>query len=1104
MSKFRTSILIVGMLVIIVAAALLTVFALCITGAVVTDKIELVYSVFDAEKVYDGTPLVADGYELVSGELLKGHYAVVGFEGSRTDAGTSKSSISVKICDKNGYDVTSEYKIGINRGNLKVLPREIEVVLKDEEVTYNGTKVSFEDYTVTDGELVAGHKIAGSQNAQLITVNDTLPADLKPIVYDLVGNDVTKNYSVHFTMGTIRVVPRTVKVKPVSVTKVYDGKQVSLGEVEIYEGSLAESQYFKNIEINHGRTEVGASVCDVVTRITRIGIFQLIGSKEVEVTENYDLDYLSETGEVRIDKRPLTVTAKSRTWTYDGTQHDLTGDHTPLSYEGLAPGELLLGVDYSGDITNVGEVTNYISRIRLSDNASEENYEILYVNGTLTVTKLKITITTPTVIREYDGTPLKGNDGGLPTSRGLLSDHTIVPDTDEMPELTDCGTISNQFTCKIVNLEGATETEFTENYDIDYVYGNLTVTKRTAQVMTPTISEPFDGEAHYGFETEDDIETDNFLTGHEIVVPQGVNRPSRVDVGISYNSFKVAVRDSEGKDVTQNYDIDYSYGNIEITRLIVTISTGEATKEYDGKELEIGEENTKFGELPEGLKAVLVSGQSYPKITDVSKQRNEVLYKLTKDDADVAESNYRIDYAYGWLEITPCAVRIRLKNVTETYSGNELDISIDSALENITLPTGLKVEDFKLVTSEDTIKDAGTYSYTVELKKKNPNYDVNVTDGSITVNKLKITVKLPEWKAGVDQEFTYDGTSKLPIVQAAISNEYLIANVLGYNDFAILPVSGDFVNASSNIYRYTAQIITEQVKNIDITCTGGTLKILKCRVEVTLAPYTKTYTGEEFTPDFEGVTINTANGLVTANPEQYFELRTSGTIRDAGDYTYEIRFIYGEYQNNFNLVVENENGVGTYTVNKIVAHLTSFAGAPQKTYDGKVYTLEKGDFIVTATTSLKYDFTLNDVSTDSADVDNYRIRVNKEKVFFFVNGENVTRNFDLKEEYEVQVKINPRAITYILDNYICAAGSAPRYLTEAIKSCLKVSGSTPLLNGYSISFDDNVINYNSYTLAMSVENFDEISILNEHGKDVRHNFFITNEDRLTASVIEQQ
>ena len=57
MSKIRKSILIIGILVIVVAASLATALALLATGSIKTDPIELEFVLKEKEKVYDGTPL---------------------------------------------------------------------------------------------------------------------------------------------------------------------------------------------------------------------------------------------------------------------------------------------------------------------------------------------------------------------------------------------------------------------------------------------------------------------------------------------------------------------------------------------------------------------------------------------------------------------------------------------------------------------------------------------------------------------------------------------------------------------------------------------------------------------------------------------------------------------------------------------------------------------------------------------------------------------------------------------------------------------------------------------------------------------------------------
>ena len=128
MGKFKSSVLIIGIFIIIIAASLLTVLLLYLTGGIAAAPIELVYKVENAEKTYDGTPLSAKDYALVSGELLKGHTAVAEFMGERTEAGTARCGLSVKVYDKNNFDVTNKYSVKTEEGILTVFPEQITVV----------------------------------------------------------------------------------------------------------------------------------------------------------------------------------------------------------------------------------------------------------------------------------------------------------------------------------------------------------------------------------------------------------------------------------------------------------------------------------------------------------------------------------------------------------------------------------------------------------------------------------------------------------------------------------------------------------------------------------------------------------------------------------------------------------------------------------------------------------------------------------------------------------------------------------------------------------------------------------------------------------------
>jgi hypothetical protein len=79
----------------------------------------------DATKVYDGSALTCESYELLEGMLAEGHViAKCEFSGMQTEIGRSENLIlSVTIRDAEGKDVTSNYAIELQAGKLVVTMR---------------------------------------------------------------------------------------------------------------------------------------------------------------------------------------------------------------------------------------------------------------------------------------------------------------------------------------------------------------------------------------------------------------------------------------------------------------------------------------------------------------------------------------------------------------------------------------------------------------------------------------------------------------------------------------------------------------------------------------------------------------------------------------------------------------------------------------------------------------------------------------------------------------------------------------------------------------------------------------------------------------------
>ena len=1133
MSKFRTSILILSLLVIVVAASLLTVFGLYLTGAVVTERIELTLKVADAKKEYDGTPLVADAYEIVAGELQEGHYAVVEYLGSQTDATEDgkegESSLAVKICNKKGHDVTDEYAINVESGRLEVTKRKIFVSLEDQSVIYNGTQVTFEDYKV-DGELVEGHRVVGSRDGKLINIWDEIP-DLKPLVVDAAGKDVTKNYEIgdNFAEVNIKVVPRPIKVKPKNWTKTYDGIEITkieLEQLDILSGSLVDGQYFKNIEINNGG-ERPRDVCDITTRVTEIHIYQREGSGEVDVTENYDINY-DETGIVRIDPRALTITAKSASWEYDGLEHMISEeDAEPLSCVGLAPGEMLESVKYSVTIKNAGSVDNTIALedIRLIDseeqNASRDNYKIEVIAGKLTVTRREITIITPTIMEEYSGEEIKGvSEKFQPSGIHLLDGdikHILTFDIEKVPTRALYGSTPNQFECRIVDAADPDD-DVTANYHITYNYGEIRISKRTARVTTGSPNRPYNGEPLYGYVEGDAIDTDNLIEGHYVQPRAGVELPNSTDVAKIPNNYKVTVFDRDGNDVSDNYEIQYTYGTLEVTPYKLTVKLSDYKYIYDSNAFAIDEDVALDGnDLPEFLQAsdfVLVLPQET--FTDAGTYSYSA---RIKDDAKAV--NFDITYTGGAIVIEKCVVLVELAPFDVTYS-NTTWTGPDDLAKAITISgvgestvdhlTAVPFKNLFRIVPQGVIKNVGSYTYTVKFldAADEKNHTLVIDDaGRVTVSKYVFGENL----LTVDTQ--YNGEDQMPKSVEQALNGKALPNGLTNDDFEVVAVSGAIVDASDRPYYYTLQLKNPlEAENYLITA-RGTVTIGRREVRINLFSNDNVpYNGASHLPAVGDAILN-ANELpayLQAVDKKFVVSATLGDMTNVGTHIYTVSFKNAADESNHDLTIMDD-GLIVITPRDVRVTLKD---RNDVTYDGRehmpdwrdVTVVCDGAFVTEANLNSYYEFYTSSVMREANDY-RYGLRpvnnANAKNFNFIIQNIDGTANYGIYTINRVKVSL---------------ANSVNAETDRNLKTSKSYDGTVFALDtAYAIAH--NYVRLTSetdlsalmtrFTLACVTESadadaydvlFSDLHIFNSYGDDIVRNFELT-ENSTVSIVIEK-
>lgn len=378
-----------------------------------------------------------------------------------------------------------------------------------------------------------------------------------------------------------------------------------------------------------------------------------------------------------------------------------------------------------------------------------------------------------------------------------------------------------------------------DNYEITYVNGTLTVEKANATVTLKNQSSVYDGH----------VPVAGNVTNVDFTV-SGLKR-SADDLGVSISIASAAknagVYDLEASASNGNYNVTFvgetasntatdnsgvwtiadaytvNKAQLTITADDKTITYGDSapafTATYDGF---IGADGTAAGPAAGVFSTELALGCAYVQFDAVN--GNAGAYDITEATAAVAD-NYDITFIKGKLTVEKKAITVtvdRTKTVSE-YGKTPIDFSVNTS-DYYTFNTAdlAQSTDDLLITlthGVTTASNAGTYVITAV--SGNANYDVTFTDCVYTVEQYKITV---EWvienadgsetpiAAGDVPEFEYNGamqgpkayfnmpTGKIPVTSANISGLQKNAGT-GYKTTVVIPAQykGNYTfDASTN------------------------------------------------------------------------------------------------------------------------------------------------------------------------------------------------------------------------------------------------------------------------------------------------------------------
>ena len=641
-------------------------------GAILISPSPLYITTESAEWVYDGKTHSPNGYTAEG--LLTMHTLAILLGLEVADVGEYKNEILFVIRSASGEDMTNNYDIIGNYGICKITPRPLHVVTGSAEVVYNGAPHSAN--TFHQEGMVDTHYI------QFISWTQETDANVYTNVMDFIirdesDRDVTFNYEITRTFGTLTIKPRPITMTTKDQTWIYDGNEHSHPSYEV--SGLVEG---------HESSFVDASKIRDVGQLPNEIVIKIINENGESVSHNYEMTALY--GTLTVTPRPITIRTDGGTWIYDSMEHRISS-YGIVSELGLANGERLI-IDDTVSVIDVGKAENKpiaFDIVRLTNGANSEsslaNYEITWEYGILEILPRPIFIKPVDQSKIYDAKTILADrwEYTADSQYQLIPWHTI--NLTYSGELTDVGYIPTAITSVQITDSNQSGRDVTFNYQIVLEEGFLEILPRPISLKPVDQSKVYDGTPLIADDWEYTADSQyQLVSWHTICLTYS---GSLTDVGRipSYiTSYQILDPEQGMRDVTHNYEVACLEGYLEIFPRTISIQPVDRTEVYNGKPLVAVDwkytDDNKFELLPGhelratyshqltayGLELIDVTGQKINSFID------SVQILDSEQGMKNVTSNYRIECREGTLEVVPRPIWIKPRDEAKKYDGTPL------------------------------------------------------------------------------------------------------------------------------------------------------------------------------------------------------------------------------------------------------------------------------------------------------------------------------------------------------------------------------------------------------------------------------------------------
>jgi len=608
----------------------------------------------------------------------------------------------------------------------------------------------------------------GSGNPVTLTSSNDLIATCSGTTISVVGAGSCTIYADQVGNGNYAAAAQkeqtlTITKSPLTISdvtspdKVYDGTFAAT----LIGGTLNGIINSENVVLVPGTGQFADANAESNKTITASGY-----SIEGTAAGNYSLSAQPTGITASITKIPLTIIAEDKTKSYDGNPYS----PFTVAYTGFVHGDT--SSTLTGDLSTTGTAATTVNAgtgyVITPSGLTSDNYAISFVDGSLAITKIPLTITAEDKTKPYDGNPYSPFTVAY---TGFVHGDTSSTLTGDLSTTGTAATAVSAGTGYVITPSGLTS----DNYAISFVDGSLAITKIPLTITAEDKTKPYDGNpyspftvAYTGFVHGD---TSSTLTGDLSTTGTAA---TAVNAGTGYVITPSGL-------TSDNYAISFVDGSLVITKIPLTITAEDKTKPYDGNPY--SPFTVAYTGFVHGDTSSALTGDLSTTGTAATAVNAGTGYVITP--SGLTSDNYAISFVDGSLDITKRQQTITFSSLAaKTYGDAGFELTATASSNSDITYTSDNTAVATILGGTATITGAGSANITASHAGDMNNAPAHETQ-SLVVSRKMLTIS-----GVISVDKTYDGT-----LDAKLSGGTL-NGVINSDNVTIIPGTGQFADAN--------------------------------------------------------------------------------------------------------------------------------------------------------------------------------------------------------------------------------------------------------------------------------------------------------------------